>query len=604
MMRISVGLPVIVAAVLAAVIVADRAVIWQEARRLHQLVRLAAAMSDFVHEQQGERGATSLHLASDRIEFGRELAALRQRTDAKAAVVAQLSAAIDPDSLPPALRDRQAGIDAAAAERPQVRARVDAAMIGREAALDYYTGINEAVIAQIAGLAQVAVDAEVAVDLMALSAFLSAKERAALERAIGAAGFARGGFSRETLTRLERLQAEQAMALAQFRALAPADRSALLDGLAGLHPVREAARLRTLIRAFPATGSLGGVTGPAFFAAKTAELDALKRIETDLVAGIRTGLVRRERESLTALWAVAAGAGLTLALTIFVSWYFLLTIRRSVGEVVASAGAMAEDLHHAAPGDIAAPEMRLIAQALDDLRRALAQRNREMELFVSAAAHDLRSPIGGIRKLAEFTLEDHGGALPEEVRENLEIVVGRTRRIETIVSALLTFAQLARRPVAAVPTDPRRLVDEVIDTADPPAGLRITVAGDPGVLDLDPAILTTICQNLVQNAIKHHDRADGRITVGLARDGAALRLTVEDDGPGVPPEYHAKIRQPFARMKSRDVVEGAGMGLAIVERVLDSVGGALVIESPVAGGRGFRAVVSIPVPDMGENSDA
>jgi len=95
-----------------------------------------------------------------------------------------------------------------------------------------------------------------------------------------------------------------------------------------------------------------------------------------------------------------------------------------------------------------------------------------------------------------------------------------------------------------------------------------------------------VFHNLMANALKHHDRAAGTISVTVQELGEHWRFVVEDDGPGIPIEYRQAVFEMFRTLRPRDEVEGSGMGLALVRRIVGRMGGECGIEGPE--GRGAR----------------
>jgi signal transduction histidine kinase len=92
----------------------------------------------------------------------------------------------------------------------------------------------------------------------------------------------------------------------------------------------------------------------------------------------------------------------------------------------------------------------------------------------------------------------------------------------------------------------------------------------------------------VANAIKHHDKATGNITISTVDLGEMVEFTVADDGPGIDPAFHERIFQMFQTLRPRDQVEGSGIGLAVVEKIVTSVGGTIQVESALGQGAAFR----------------
>jgi signal transduction histidine kinase len=100
--------------------------------------------------------------------------------------------------------------------------------------------------------------------------------------------------------------------------------------------------------------------------------------------------------------------------------------------------------------------------------------------------------------------------------------------------------------------------------------------------------LEMVLRNLIGNAVKHHHREDGRIVIRTRDLGDWLEFLVEDDGPGIHPMYHKRIFELFQTLHPRDQVEGSGMGLAIVKKLVESQGGIIELDSAEGKGARFR----------------
>jgi signal transduction histidine kinase len=100
--------------------------------------------------------------------------------------------------------------------------------------------------------------------------------------------------------------------------------------------------------------------------------------------------------------------------------------------------------------------------------------------------------------------------------------------------------------------------------------------------------LETVLRNLMGNAIKHHHRADGCIRVTAIDLVDQVEFRIADDGPGIAPSFHERIFELFQTLQPRDQVEGSGMGLAIVKKTVESLGGSITVDSDVGTGAMFR----------------
>jgi signal transduction histidine kinase len=123
----------------------------------------------------------------------------------------------------------------------------------------------------------------------------------------------------------------------------------------------------------------------------------------------------------------------------------------------------------------------------------------------------------------------------------------------------------------------------------PPAGFTIHLAEKLPTFFTERVPLETVFRNLLGNALKHHDRPQtGQVSVSATEQATVVEFTITDDGPGIDPEFHERIFQMFQTLKPRDQIEGSGMGLAIVKKLVENYGGTVQVESSVGQGATFR----------------
>lgn len=226
-------------------------------------------------------------------------------------------------------------------------------------------------------------------------------------------------------------------------------------------------------------------------------------------------------------------------------------------------------------------------RADDELRRSNAQlekMNEELDNFVYTASHDLRSPLAGVGTVASWILQDDGSLSPQ-TRERLVLIQGRIERMKRLLNDIRDYARIDRYAKPSGTTmSAAALVADIAATAHVPPGFSIRCDSSLGEVQVYRVPLEQILHNLVNNAIKHHDRDVGIVTVSVESKGPWLRFSVIDDGPGVPGEYREVIFDMFRTLKPRDEKEGSGMGLALVRKIVGRMGGACGIEP--AGSRG------------------
>lgn len=228
-------------------------------------------------------------------------------------------------------------------------------------------------------------------------------------------------------------------------------------------------------------------------------------------------------------------------------------------------------------------ELEILKRYAADLEFA----NRELEQFAYIASHDLKQPLRGIDNLAKWIQEDAADVLPSESKVHLDLLSQRVRRMEKLLDDLLEYSRIGRGQCESEPVDIKTLVGEVFEIMNPLGQMKTHYVGDDFTL-LTPRIeLEQVLRNLVGNAIKHHPRKDGSVTVYVAFDEPWLSISVEDDGNGIPTQFHDRVFRMFHTLKTRDEVEGSGMGLAIVRKIVESRGGKVTLDSPEGQGAKF-----------------
>ena len=242
-------------------------------------------------------------------------------------------------------------------------------------------------------------------------------------------------------------------------------------------------------------------------------------------------------------------------------------------------------------------EIGKMAEALEVFRRnarALQSSNEQLRNFTYVASHDLRSPLRAIRDLVEWTIEDAGDDLPEDVLRNLAMIRGRCERLSQLLSDLLTYARADHSETVPKDVDLLALTRSVADFADPSKGFVVSYRGTRRVKTF-ASPLQTILLNLVSNAIKHHDRSSGTISVAGKVEGNCLVLDVQDDGPGIDVSYQERIFEMFQTLGGDGATEGSGMGLALVRKLAHALEGKISIASNPKERRGTTFTLRIPV---------
>ena len=230
------------------------------------------------------------------------------------------------------------------------------------------------------------------------------------------------------------------------------------------------------------------------------------------------------------------------------------------------------------------------------LERRVAQRtaeleetNRELDAFAYSVSHDLRAPLRAMFGLSQALLEDYAERLDETGKDYATRVVAAAKRLDEMIQDLLAYSRLTRSELVLQPVDLGHVVHDALLTLRE-AVAKAEVAVDeamPVVLANRPTLLQVLT-NLIGNAVKFV--APGvrpAIQVSAAPAGSMVRVSVRDNGIGIAPEHLERIFHVFERLHGAETYPGTGIGLAIVRKGIERMGGRVGVESQVGTGSRF-----------------
>jgi two-component system sensor histidine kinase TctE len=302
----------------------------------------------------------------------------------------------------------------------------------------------------------------------------------------------------------------------------------------------------------------------------------------------------------------------TLALELLLIGLAALVVWRGVKGGLRPLDALSAEIRNRSHRDLSplpeahAPgEVRPLIHAMNDLLGRLSGALSAQSRFIADAAHQLRTPLAGIRTQTELALREleqtePGSTGPDHVRRTLTQLNGATERTTHLVNQLLSLARaepdalhsrrMARLDLATLAREIAAAWVPRAVTRDIDLGFEAVEAGAVPV-DGDALMLGELLTNLLDNAVRYTPRG-GRVTVRLATEDGAAVLSVEDDGPGIPEAERERVFERFHRVLGSGA-DGAGLGLAIVREIAEAHG-ARVSLSPGAHGTGTRIRVAFP----------
>ncbi|MDQ7840923.1 MAG: ATP-binding protein [bacterium] len=288
------------------------------------------------------------------------------------------------------------------------------------------------------------------------------------------------------------------------------------------------------------------------------------------------------------------------------------------GEKLGALAMFFNDRHHFTPDEIARAEQAggVMALALQrallleqvrthasELERRVVERtteleaaNADLEAFGYSVAHDLRAPLRAIQGFGQALREDHAGRLDEKGQDYLRRIESAAEGLDRMIQDLLAYSRLGRLEMRLQPVDLGEVVGEVL------AEMEEEIRGQEAEVRVeDPlpvirghrTVLTQVLVNLISNALKFVEAGTApRVRLAAEPRDGRVRLWVEDNGIGIAPEHQERIFRVFERLHGSEAYSGTGIGLAIVRRGVERMGGRVGVES--AGGQGSRFWIELP----------
>jgi signal transduction histidine kinase len=250
-------------------------------------------------------------------------------------------------------------------------------------------------------------------------------------------------------------------------------------------------------------------------------------------------------------------------------------------------------------------EMSIVKERLTIANARLEERNRRLDDFCATIAHDIRGPLAGLILKTEYIIDQYQGSLDPRCATLLKRSADSAHRLVGVVQGMYEFAKIGAGVMRFEQVELAQLISEVLGDLNIDEAVEVQV----GVADLpqvwgSPNLLRRVFINLISNAIKFNDKQDVRLNIGYAgeatQDGVRFaRLYVEDNGPGIAPNEASGIFTMFTRGRChRGSTEGLGIGLAVVQRIVELHQGLVELQSTPAQGCRFSFLVPLEKPPL------
>jgi signal transduction histidine kinase len=239
-------------------------------------------------------------------------------------------------------------------------------------------------------------------------------------------------------------------------------------------------------------------------------------------------------------------------------------------------------------------ELRKSLKELKQNQKDLEEKTEEISRFAHLVSHDLKSPLRAMASLSELVLEESEGKLNDNAESALYMLVGKAKHAYKLVDGILKHSLSGNHSNEPEEILLESFINHVVQFSSPSEDIHVIIDVQLSKVFLDPTILHQILQNLVSNAIKYNDKEESVVRITALAEGKTLLLKVSDNGPGIPQEFHQAIFDMFKKLKTSDRygVQGTGIGLNTVKRMLEVINGSINIESIL--GEGTEFIVRIP----------
>jgi PAS domain S-box-containing protein len=232
-----------------------------------------------------------------------------------------------------------------------------------------------------------------------------------------------------------------------------------------------------------------------------------------------------------------------------------------------------------------------LEELVDQRTKQLQEINAELEAFVYSVSHDLQAPLRSMQGFAQLLLKDYGSKFDGEGRDYTKRIIESSKYMNNMIKNLLAYSRMSREEIKLMPVSLEKIIQEMIDQFEPKiekVHAEIKIKPPLPSVKANRTILIEVLSNLILNAITFVPQ-DSKPIVKIWSDvqNDKVRIYIEDNGIGIAPQYQDKIFRIFERLHGIEQYPGTGIGLAIVKKGIERMGGSVGVESELGKGSKF-----------------
>lgn len=221
----------------------------------------------------------------------------------------------------------------------------------------------------------------------------------------------------------------------------------------------------------------------------------------------------------------------------------------------------------------------------EKLLTELAHQNQELSDYAHMVSHDLKSPLRSIDALTAWLKEDYIDKLGAGGNDSIDLIRSNVEKMETLINGILDYSTITKTQIEFYDVDTNKLVDDIISMMLLPKTILVLKPSILPVVKGDKYRLQQLFQNLIDNAVKYNDKAQGVIEIGVENQNDFWQFYVKDNGKGIEAVYFDKIFKTFQKLENNP--ESSGIGLSIVKKIVNLYGGVIWLESEINKGTTF-----------------
>nr|WP_228014714.1 ATP-binding protein [Fortiea sp. LEGE XX443] len=226
-------------------------------------------------------------------------------------------------------------------------------------------------------------------------------------------------------------------------------------------------------------------------------------------------------------------------------------------------------------------------ERMGELLQELKNTNKELNDFAHIVSHDLKAPLRGISLLSEWLLQDYGDKFDEDGKNLVDRLITRVKKLQNLIDGILEYSRVGRIREDKREVNLNNLVRDVIEVLEHKNNIEIEISDILPIIYCEKTKIEQVFQNLLSNAIKFLDKPQGKIVIDCKEEDDYWTISIADNGIGIEEQYFTKIFQIFQKLSNTEDPESSGIGLSIVQKIVEIYGGNVWVESKVNEGSTF-----------------